>query len=83
LRRTFSRLIKECGADDKLCIKEFWRQFNIKMPTVILSVFVTRGDPQERTRVTCKPLTEYANYRWLSSYNNNENETNYSYKPNN
>jgi hypothetical protein len=25
LRRTFSRLIRKCDADDKLSIKEFWR----------------------------------------------------------
>jgi hypothetical protein len=35
LRRILSRLIRECGADDKLSIKEFWRQFNIKMAIVI------------------------------------------------
>jgi hypothetical protein len=30
LRLTFSSLIRECDTDDKLCIKEFWRQFNTK-----------------------------------------------------
>jgi hypothetical protein len=35
LRRTFSRLIREYDADAKLSIKEFWRQFNIKMAIVI------------------------------------------------
>jgi hypothetical protein len=39
LRRTFSRLSRECDADDKLCIKEFWRQCNIKMAIVILFPF--------------------------------------------
>jgi hypothetical protein len=39
LRRTFSRLIRECDADDKLSIKEFWRQFNIKMATVMRFLF--------------------------------------------
>jgi hypothetical protein len=29
------RLIWECDADDKVGIKEFWRQFNIKMTVVI------------------------------------------------
>ena len=31
LRRTFSKLIGQCDADDKLTIKAFWRQFNIHM----------------------------------------------------
>jgi hypothetical protein len=35
LRRNFFRLIRECDADDKLSIKEFWRQFNIKVAIVI------------------------------------------------
>jgi hypothetical protein len=35
MRRTFSRLIRECDADDKLSIREFWRQRNIKMAIVI------------------------------------------------
>jgi hypothetical protein len=35
LRRTFSRLIRECDVDNKLGIREFWRQFNIKMAIVI------------------------------------------------
>jgi hypothetical protein len=38
-RRTFSRLIRECDADDKLSIKEFWSQFNNKMTIVIRFTF--------------------------------------------
>jgi hypothetical protein len=51
LRRNVSRLIREYDADDKLSIREFWLQFNIKMATdmfPVLRVFVTRGDLQER-----------------------------------
>jgi hypothetical protein len=51
LRRTLSRLIRECYADDKLSIKEFWCYFNIKMANVmfpVLRVFVIRGDSQGR-----------------------------------
>jgi hypothetical protein len=35
LRRAFSTLTRECDADDKLSITEFWRQFNIKMAIVM------------------------------------------------
>jgi hypothetical protein len=35
LHQTFTMLIRECDADDKLSIREFWRQFNIKMAIVI------------------------------------------------
>jgi hypothetical protein len=35
LRRTFSRFIRECDGDDKLSIKELWRQCNIKIAIVI------------------------------------------------
>jgi hypothetical protein len=31
--------IRECDADDKLSIQEFWRQFNIKMAIVIRYTF--------------------------------------------
>jgi hypothetical protein len=40
----------ECGADDELSIKEFWRQLNIKVAIFmfpILRVFDVRGDSQE------------------------------------
>jgi hypothetical protein len=40
LRRTFSRLISECDADDKLSTNEFWRQFKIKMADVNVSSFL-------------------------------------------
>jgi hypothetical protein len=46
-RRTFSRLIRECDADVKISIKQFWRQFNTKMAIPVLRVFVTSGDSQE------------------------------------
>jgi hypothetical protein len=38
LCRTFSRLIRECDAHDKLSIEEFWRQVNIKMAIVMFPV---------------------------------------------
>jgi hypothetical protein len=55
LRRTFSRLIWVCGADDKFRISEFWRQFNIKMAIVRLSSF-SRFQSPVKTRVTYVPL---------------------------
>jgi hypothetical protein len=35
LRLTFSRLIRECDANNKRSIDEFWSQFNTKMAIVI------------------------------------------------
>jgi hypothetical protein len=34
LHRLFSRLITKCDAGDKLSIREFWRQFHIRMDVV-------------------------------------------------
>jgi hypothetical protein len=53
------RLIRECDADVKLGIKEFWRQFNIKMAIVIRFPFyafsiyaaIRRNEPPCTTRV--------------------------------
>jgi hypothetical protein len=42
LLRTFSRLIRECGAHDKLSIKTFWRQFNIEMAIVMRFCYTWR-----------------------------------------
>jgi hypothetical protein len=61
LRQIFSGLIGLCDADDKLCIKEFWRQFNIKMAIVIRFPFyafsiyaaICRIAPPCIMRVTC------------------------------
>jgi zona occludens toxin (predicted ATPase) len=39
LRRSFSSLIKECDADDRLTTKGLWRQSNIKIAIVILFLF--------------------------------------------
>jgi hypothetical protein len=35
LRQNFSRFTRKCDAYDKLSIREYWRQFNIKMVIVI------------------------------------------------
>jgi hypothetical protein len=61
LRRTFTRLIKECDADDKICIKEYWRQFNIKMVIVYVSRFVRfwytrRSAGTQPPRITKSPV---------------------------
>jgi hypothetical protein len=39
LRRTFSRLIRECDADDKLSTKEFWRHLTSKWRLLRVSRF--------------------------------------------
>jgi hypothetical protein len=41
LHWTFSGHIRECDADDKLSITEFWHQFTIKMMIVICFLFYT------------------------------------------
>jgi hypothetical protein len=35
MRRDFSRFNRECDADDKFSIREFWRQCDTKMMIVI------------------------------------------------
>jgi hypothetical protein len=49
LRRNFFRLIRECDADDKINIEEFWCKFNIKVE--IDMRFIPRDSQERNPRV--------------------------------